>query len=434
MSAVIIAVEDGSPAQKAGFRSGDRLISVGGHPVGDVLDLQFYSYEARLQAEIEREGEIITLNIRKHEGEELGLEFETYLIDRPRSCANKCVFCFIDQMPGGMRESLYFKDDDSRLSFLTGNYVTLTNMSESEVRRIIDMRLGPINVSIHTTDPDLRVKMLSNRRAGDALRFLRMMADAGIRLNGQIVLCPGLNDGEALKRTLSDLMALRPALESVSIVPVGLTKFREGLAKLRPLTAEDARAVLSIVDDFAARCRADGGGSLFFCSDEIYMLVGREFPPVSYYEDFPQYENGVGMAPLFLADFNERLEELSPDTKAEAFIAVTGKLFYPLLSLTVDLLLKKCHNISGGTDYVDNRFFGEQITVAGLITGSDLLEKLRHKSLPPRIIIPSSMLRAGEHVFLDDVTCEDIENALGVRVEVTPGGGAELIDTILGIN
>lgn len=414
--AKVTHVDMHGPAWKAGLRAGDDLRAIGVHEIRDVLDLTFRSYEPRLLLHVERDGKPLELRVRKDVGEPLGLEFESYLIDNPRSCHNKCVFCFIDQMPPGMRETLYFKDDDARLSFLQGNYVTLTNMSDEDIDRIIEMRISPINISIHTTNPELRARMLNNRFAGEKLKYLRRLADGGVEIKAQIVLCPGWNDREELERTLRDLMELAPALTSCSIVPVGLTKYREGLTELSPVTREDAEDAIERAERWGERCLEKYGARTFFCSDELFFLAEREMPPYEYYEDFPQYENGVGMTAMFLDEFEASLASTPEDAACTPFTVATGTLFAPVISKAVDLLSGKCHNISGKVIPIVNHFFGEAITVAGLVTCRDLIEQVRGNMLGCRLIIPSAMLRAGEHVFLDDGTVEDVERELGVKV------------------
>jgi len=427
----IIRVDKAGPADRAGVRTGDELVSVAGHAVRDVLDLQFYSYEEEFDIVVKRDGRNITLHIEKEEGEGLGIDFETYLMDSPRRCSNRCIFCFIDQMPPGMRETLYFKDDDARLSFLQGNYITLTNLTRKDADRIIRMRISPINISVHTTNPDLRVRMLGNRNAGKSLEYLKEFADAGLILNGQIVLCPGYNDGEELRRTLDDLQGLYPAMSSVSVVPVGITRYRQGLTPLRPLTKEEALSVIGLVDEIGDRCKKVLGTRLFYCADELYLKAGIPLPDVEYYEDFPQIENGVGMAALFEEEFCLALEEAGKIESVEPFAIATGALFAPIMSKLIDLLRSKCNNMDGTVYAINNRFFGEEITVSGLVTGGDLIGQLRCEKLPSRLLIPGNMLRAGETVFLDDITVEDVERALGVKVIPVANDGAALVDVIL---
>ena len=430
----IQSVDPHSPARRAGVRPGERLTHINGRPIADVLDYKFYAYDPRLELTLEEDGRTRTVRVRKGEGEELGLNFETYLMDRARSCANRCIFCFVDQMPPGMRETLYFKDDDARLSFLMGNYITLTNLSEREIDRICALRISPINISVHATDPALREAMLRHRRAGECLDIMGRFAAAGIEMNCQIVSCPGVNDGPALDRTLADLGALHPAVASVAVVPVGLTKYREGLCHIDPYTPAQAAALIDQVEAFAAAFLEKHGTSLAWCSDEFYLLAGRALPEKAYYEDMNQLENGVGMLRLLqsqaeLALEGEALLELTPPP----FSIATGVSAAPFVEKIVDRCREKCGNIVGTVHPVANRFFGETITVSGLVTGGDLIGQLRGKELGERLILPSNMLRAGEQVFLDDVTVAQVEEALGVPVcPVDAESGFDLVDAILG--
>ena len=431
----IQSVDPHSPARRAGVRPGETLTHINGRPIADVLDYKFYSYDPRLELTLAGEdGRTRTVRVRKDEGEELGLNFETYLMDRARSCANRCIFCFVDQMPPGMRETLYFKDDDARLSFLMGNYITLTNLSEREIDRICALRISPINISVHATDPALREAMLRHRRAGECLDIMKRFAGAGIEMNCQIVSCPGINDGPALDRTLADLGALHPAVASVAVVPVGLTKYREGLCHIDPYTPAQAAALIGQVEAFAAAFLEKHGTSLAWCSDEFYLLAGRALPEKAYYEDMNQLENGVGMLRLLqsqaeLALEGEALLELTPPP----FSIATGVSAAPFVEKIVDRCREKCGNIVGTVHPVANRFFGETITVSGLVTGGDLIGQLRGKELGERLILPSNMLRAGEQVFLDAVTVAQVEEALGVPVcPVDAESGFDLVDAILG--
>ena len=429
----IASVDPHSPARKAGVRPGETLTHINGHPIVDVLDYKFYAYDPRLELTLtEENGGSRTLRIRKEEGEDLGLNFETYLMDRARSCANKCIFCFVDQMPPGMRDTLYFKDDDARLSFLMGNYMTLTNLSQREIQRIIDLRISPINISVHATDPELRTAMLKNPRAGECLSIMERFAQAGIEMNCQIVACPGVNDGPALARTVEDLGKLHPAVTSVAVVPVGVTKFREGLCRIEPYTKEQAAALIDQVEKFAAAFLEKQGTSLVWCSDEFYLMAGRELPEKAYYEDMDQLENGVGMLRLLLHQAVMGLEEEEPE-QTEPFSIATGLSAAPFVQEIVDNARKQCGNIKGTVYPIINRFFGETITVSGLITGTDLIEQLRGKDLGSRLLIPDNMLRAGERVFLDDVTVDQVEQALEVTVVPVPAdSGFDLADAILG--
>lgn len=429
----IASVDPHSPARKAGVRPGETLTHINGHPIVDVLDYKFYAYDPRLELTLtEENGGSRTLRIKKEEGEDLGLNFETYLMDRARSCANKCIFCFVDQMPPGMRDTLYFKDDDARLSFLMGNYMTLTNLSQREIQRIIDLRISPINISVHATDPELRTAMLKNPRAGECLSIMERFAKAGIEMNCQVVACPGVNDGPALTRTMEDLGKLHPAVTSVAVVPVGVTKFREGLCHIEPYTKEQAAALIDQVETFARAFLQEHGTSLVWCSDEFYLMAGRKLPEKAYYEDLDQLENGVGMLRLLLHQAAMGLEEEEPE-QIEPFSIATGLSAAPFVQEIVDNARKQCGNIKGTVYPIVNRFFGETITVSGLITGTDLIEQLREKDLGGRLLIPDNMLRAGEQVFLDDVTVEQVEQALGVTVVPVPAdSGFDLADAILG--
>ena len=431
----IQSVDPHSPARRAGVRPGERLTHINGRPIADVLDYKFYAYDPRLELTLEEEdGRTRTVRVRKGEGEELGLNFETYLMDRARSCANRCIFCFVDQMPPGMRETLYFKDDDARLSFLMGNYITLTNLSEREIDRICALRICPVNISVHATDPALREAMLRHRRAGECLDIMKRFAGAGIEMNCQIVSCPGINDGPALDRTLADLGALHPAVASVAVVPVGLTKYREGLCHIDPYTPAQAAALIGQVEAFAAAFLEKHGTSLAWCSDEFYLLAGRALPEKAYYEDMNQLENGVGMLRLLQSQAELALEgEALSDLTPPPFSIATGVSAAPFVEKIVDRCREKCGNIVGTVHPVANRFFGETITVSGLVTGGDLIGQLRGKELGERLILPSNMLRAGEQVFLDDVTVAQVEEALGVPVcPVDAESGFDLVDAILG--
>ena len=433
---VIRSVDPRSPAQRAGVRPGETLTHINGHPVADVLDYKFYSYDPRLELRLrEKNGSERTLHIRKGEGEDLGLEFETYLMDRARSCANNCIFCFVDQMPPGMRPSLYFKDDDARLSFLMGNYLTLTNLSPREVQRIIDLRISPINVSVHTTDRALRCEMLKNRRAGEGIDIMERFAQNHITMNCQIVSCPGINDGPALDSTLRDLAAMYPSVNSISVVPVGLTKYREGLYPLRGYDRDSAAALVDQVEGFARKHLEEKGTRLVWCSDEFYLLVGRDLPPEDFFEDFTQLDNGVGMLTLLSAEFGRALDLMDEEEMAGAvpFSIATGVSAAPFLEKLVARAHEKCGTLEGKVYPIVNRFFGETITVAGLITGGDLIGQLRGKDLGQRLLIPNNMLRHGERVFLDDVSLEDVERELGVPVVPTPQDGYELLDAMCGL-
>ena len=412
---------------------GDVVVSINGNKIHDVLDYKFYSYDRKLTIVLRTpEGKEKTVRIRKNEGEDLGLDFETYLMDKPRSCANNCVFCFIDQLPPGMRPTMYFKDDDARLSFLLGNYVTLTNFSPREVQRIMDLHISPINVSVHATDPELRCRMLRNPRAGESLEIMRKFADAGITMNCQIVCCPGLNDGDQLDRTMHDLADLWPAVHSVSIVPVGLTRFREGLYPLEKFTPEHSLETIRQVTEFGDRCLQEHGSRIFWCGDEMYLRAGLELPPDEFYEEYTQLENGIGMLRLMETEFHSALK-LAEEPVPGTFSVATGAASAPLMKqLAVDMMQKfpgrKCRVYE-----IRNDFFGPDITVAGLTTGQDLIAQLKGKDLGEYLLISKTMLRQDEQDFLDDVTLKQASEELGVPVVPNSEDGFELCDAFLGI-
>lgn len=421
-----------SPAAKAGVTAGERLVSVNGHTVRDVLDYMFYAAETNVTLVIDRGGEQREILIRKDEYDDLGLEFESFLMDKKQSCSNKCVFCFIDQLPPGMRETLYFKDDDARLSFLQGNYVTLTNMKQEDIDRIIAMRLG-INVSVHTTNPELRCKMMHNRFAGEKLDFLWQMARAGIQLNCQIVLCPGLNDGAELERTLTDLGSMLPHLTSVAIVPLGMTKFRDGLYPLTPFTPETAAQALDIIGRYQQEFLARHGTRAVFPSDEFFIMAGRPIPDAAYYEDYPQYENGVGMLRSLADEFHEALEMGEPDKLPRKVTIPTGRSPYEFLHGLTREAEAKFPGLTVQVIPVRNDFFGETITVTGLITGQDLIAQLRDKDIGDELLLSAAMIRRDSDVFLDDYTISQVEEALSTHVRIVPNDGWEFLDAILGV-
>lgn len=417
----ITGVEKASPAAKHGILPGDILISINGHDINDVLDYRFRLTEKKITLLIHRGPELKEITIKKDEYSDIGLEFETYLMDKKHSCRNKCVFCFIDQLPKGMRDTLYFKDDDSRLSFLMGNYITLTNLSEEDVDRIIEMKTSPINVSVHTTNPELRVKMMKNKNAGKVLSYLRRFADAGISLNCQIVLCKGINDGKELERSMTDLAALYPSLVGVSIVPAGITNYREGLCHLEPFTAEEAGEVIDTIDKFGEKCLKKFGTRLFFSSDELYIEAGRELPGEDYYEGYPQIENGVGMIRSLDGEFTDELDFLDEyDLEKPRKVSVaTGAAAYDFIKSLADRLCEQVPTLECHVYKIINDFFGHNITVAGLLTGKDLANQLKGKDLGDRLLIPRVTLRSEGDVFLDDTTPEWLSEQLG-GIEVVP--------------
>ena len=425
-------VAPGSPLRRKGVKPGWELLSVNGTPVTDVLDYRFYTYDAHLSLEfLTPEGGRKRVVVDKPEGADPGLEFETYLMDRPRSCANRCRFCFIDQNPPGMRRSLYFKDDDARLSFLMGCYITLTNLSARELDRIAALRISPINVSVHATDPLVRRTLLGNPRAGECLALMRRLAAAGIEMNCQIVCCPGLNDGAVLLRTLDDLRSLYPAVHSISVVPVGLTRHREGLPELRAFTPDLAAETLDAVARFGAQSLEELGTRLAFCADELYLLAGRPLPPDGWYEGYPQLENGVGMLRLTETEFSEALSSAG-EADGAPFSIATGVAAAPLLEELLARAKEKFANLDGRVYTIHNRFYGESVTVAGLLTGGDLIAQLRGKPLGARLLIPAEMLRTEEVDFLDGVTLSEAAAALGVPVYPVASFGGALCGAMLG--
>ncbi len=430
MSAYIKEVENGSPAQRAGICAGDVLIGINGHRVRDVLDYKFYSYDSRLEVELERK----KIKIRKDEGEDLGLVFETYLMDKTKRCANNCVFCFVDQMPKGMRETLYFKDDDSRMSFLLGNYISLTNLSEDDIDRIIRMHISPINVSVHATDPEIRKKLVRNPRAGECMGIMRRFCEAGITLNCQIVVCPGLNDGEVLKASVSDLLSLGEYIESVAVVPVGITKHRDGLYPLSPVTKEIAAETIRIVDEFGEKTKKERWDRVVYAADEFYIKAGMPLPGNSYYDGYPQLGNGVGLMTLLHEEFSDALDYTEIPGSIEPFAVATGVSAAPFIRKLIDELQEKCNNIISAEVYaIKNEFFGETVDVAGLVTGRDLINTLRGKTLAKRLLIPEVMLRHGENVFLDDISVADVERELNVKVVPVENDGDKLLSAMLAI-
>lgn len=428
----IEAVMPGSPAHRAGVRPGETLRSVNGHRIVDVLDYKYYSYDPDLTLELSAgDGKVRAVSLSKEVGEDLGLEFATYLMDRARSCANHCVFCFVDQLPKGMRETLYFKDDDARLSFLMGNYITLTNLSRRELDRICDLHISPINISVHATDPEVRRTLLGSRRGGEIMEIMDRFARAGIVMNCQIVACPGLNDGPVLQKSMEELAALFPQVKSVSVVPVGITKHRDGLYPLRPYGRDEAAEVVRQVEGFAQGCLEQYDSRIFWCSDEFYIQAGLDLPEDEYYEEYTQLENGVGMLRLLDVECRGASCGAEEGVRAAPFSVATGVAAVPYLRKIIDRAAANCHTELDYRVYpVVNRFFGETVTVAGLLTGRDLMDQLKGKDLGTRLLISETMLRHGETVFLDDVTVEELSEALGVPVVPVPQDGFALFDAI----
>lgn len=431
MAVKIYDVTIGSHADKAGIKKGETLLSINSNEIVDVLDYRFYQVNRKLTLEVADEDKNVrTIEMTKGEYEEIGLEFETYLMDKQHSCRNKCIFCFIDQLPKGMRESLYFKDDDSRLSFLFGNYVTLTNITEHEIDRIIKMHISPINVSVHTTNPELRCKMMNNRFAGDTLKYLKRFADAGITLNCQIVSCPGINDGDELVRTLTDLENL--GVNMTAIVPVGLTRYRENLYPLVPYNKETAGQTIDIIEKMGDECVKKHGRRIFFPGDEFYLLAEREIPSPEFYEDFSALEDGIGMIAYLTDDVGWKLEELDTDESLCHKVTIAcGEGVFPYMKRIMSMINEKFPNITINTRAIKNNFFGGGVNVSGLVTGGDLIDQLRGDDLGDRLIIPSSMLRFENDLFLDDVSTDDVERELGVTLVPVNNNGNDLVEAVI---
>lgn len=431
MAVKIFDVTTGSHADKAGIKKGETLLSINSNEIVDVLDYRFYQVNRKLTLEVEDEDKNVrTIEMTKGEYEEIGLEFETYLMDKQHSCRNKCIFCFIDQLPKGMRESLYFKDDDSRLSFLFGNYITLTNITEHEIDRIIKMHISPINVSVHTTNPELRCKMMNNRFAGDTLKYLKRFADAGITLNCQIVSCPGINDGEELVRTLTDLENL--GVNMTAIVPVGLTRYRENLYPLVPYNKETAGQTIDIIEKMGDECVKKHGKRIFFPGDEFYLLAEREIPSPEFYEDFSALEDGIGMIAYLTDDVGWKLEELDADESLCHKVTIAcGEGVFPYMKRIMSMINEKFPNITINTRAIKNNFFGGGVNVSGLVTGGDLIDQLRGDDLGDRLIITSSMLRFENDLFLDDVSTDDVERELGVTLVPVNNNGNDLVEAVI---
>lgn len=428
MASKIISVDKNSPAFRAGIAAGETLLRINGNEIHDVLDYRFYAADPVLVLELqEPSGEERSVRIVNRSYRPLGLNFETYLMDKQSRCHNKCVFCFIDQLPDGMRDSLYFKDDDMRMSFLMGNYVTLTNLTTADFAKIKQMRISPINVSVHATDPDVRRKMCGNRFAGDCYKIMHDLAASGITMNAQIVVCPGLNDGKILERSLDDLILLHPYVQSISVVPVGLTRYREGLYPLEPVARENACDILDICAVRAAASLKRCGTRIVFPSDELYIKAGRPLPSYEEYEDFTQLENGVGMLTSLITEFDEALADETEPCPPQSFSIATGMAAAPYLKQLADKFLQKHPDCSCPVYAIENHFFGEQITVAGLVTGRDLMDQLKGKPLGSRLLVSQTMLRYDHAVFLDDVTPEEVEQTLQVKLVPVPSDGSALL-------
>ena len=433
MAVQITAVVSGSPADRAGICPGEMLMAINHNPIEDILDYQFYITDKKLQVDLQnKDGKGRRITVRKGEYEDLGLEFASYLMDKQHHCKNKCIFCFVDQMPPDMRETLYFKDDDARLSFLFGNYITLTNMKQKDIDRIIKMHISPVNISVHTMDPALRQMMMGNPAAASSLDFLRQLAVAGIKINTQLVLCPGINDGEQLICSLRELGALYPSVESIAAVPVGLTKYREGLFPLRPYTKEEAREVIRIIDTFSDDFFAREGVRLAYPADEFFLKADLPIPDSEYYGEFNQLENGVGLLSLLRQELADEIEDWEDEGFSRRISLATGEAAAAFLREEIAKIQKRFPGLDCTVYGIHNNYFGEYITVAGLVTATDLIDQLKGKDLGEELLIPGVMLRHEQDKFLDDQTIEDVEQALGVPVRTVDNDGTQLLLALLG--
>ncbi len=436
LSVKISNVKNNSICALKGVASGDELLKINGNEIMDVLDYDFYMAEQNLTLTFKcADGKY---RVVKTKSADCGLEFETYLMDKQQHCKNKCIFCFIDQLPKGLRESLYFKDDDSRLSFLFGNYITLTNITEHEIKRIIDMHISPVNISVHTMNPELRVQMMKNKNAGESLKIIKRLADAGIKMNTQLVLCPGINDGDELRYSIEQLSSLYPSVQSIAAVPVGLTKFRDGLEKLEPYNKQTAEETIDIIEEYSNKFRKEFGVGLVYPADEFFIKAERELPSADYYDDYPQLDNGVGLVRSFYDDFLDELEYCNENPTNKKVTLATGTDFYPYLFELCEKAEEK-YGIEIEVKKIINNFFGETITVSGLVTGQDLAEQLKNCDLGEYLILPSSMISdytnhtENKNKFLDDMTVEELEKTLNTKIILTNGDGGQLLKDILGV-
>ena len=425
MPLYVTKIDEGSPAQKLGLSLGCALLAVDGHPLNDALDYQFYTTPAAFSLDVCENEQHRTIQVQKGEYEPLGCNFKTYLGDEKHSCANHCMFCFIDQLPPGMREPLYFKDDDERLSFLFGNYITLTNLTDHEIDRIIQMHISPIFVSVHTTNPALRVRMLANKRGGEVLKYLPRLVQGGIAVNCQLVLCRGINDGDELRRTLTDLLELTPMVQSVAAVPCGVTDYRQNLFKQIPYDAETSAAVIDILEEFGDECKRRHGKRIIYPSDEWYLKAGRPIPDPEFYEDYDQLENGVGMMSLFRQEFLAELDKPHRIYGTKKLDVVTGTMAAPLIIEMMEELHRQYPMIEVTVHPIQNKFFGGNVGVAGLVTATDIIAQCEGKLTSGTLGVPAVMLREEKDTFLDDVTITQLGERLGVKVEVLPVGGGD---------
>jgi putative radical SAM enzyme (TIGR03279 family) len=434
-SIIVREVMPGSIAEEAGIENGDKILYINNEKIQDVFDYRFLTAEEKLIIEIQKvDGELWEVEIEKDQYEDLGIEFDNSMLDEAKSCTNKCVFCFIDQLPKGMRETLYFKDDDSRLSFLTGNYVTLTNMGEKDIDRIIRYKMSPINVSVHTTNPSLRAHMLNNRSAGDVLDKIKYLVNGGIMVNCQIVLCREINDGAELDKTISDLSCLYPGINSISVVPVGITKYRRGLYEIKPYDKESANAVISQVESWQKKLLEKFGSRVVYLADELYIMAQHKLPEYAEYEDFPQLENGVGLISLFRNEFYEYIKTFHgyAHDKLRRVSIATGVSAFKFISEMASELERRCRKIKITVYEIKNEFFGENVTVTGLLTGGDIASQLAGKDLGEELLISKSMLKSGEDLFLDDITVQVLEDMLKVKIGIVDNSGEDFINKLLG--
>ena len=425
MAIKIQTVEPGSPAQQLGLGPGDELLSVDGNPLNDTLDYEFYTDSSSFHLKARIQGAVQEWDVHREARGPFGCDFATYLGDEKHSCSNHCMFCFIDQLPPGMRESLYFKDDDERLSFLFGNYITMTNMQDHEIDRIIKMHISPINISVHTTNPQLRVRMLANRRGGETLKYLDRLVEGGIEVNCQLVLCRGINDGDELRRTLTDLLKLTPMVQSIAAVPCGITDYRKNLYPQVPYDAASSAEVIDILEEFGDECKARHGKRIIYPSDEWYLNAGRPLPPAEFYEDYAQLENGVGMWRLFEQEFLAELDKPHRVYGSKKMDVVTGTLAAPLIEAMMAELHRQYPMIEVTVHPIQNKFFGGNVSVAGLVTATDILAQCKGKLQSSVLGVPEVMLRSERDMFLDSVTVGELAQQLGVKIEILPSGGGD---------
>ena len=430
-SHIISRVVEGSIADELGIEAGDELLKVNNNTIQDIFDYQYHINDEYVVLLIKKDNEEWEFEIEKDYDEDLGLEFCESLMDEYKSCRNKCIFCFIDQLPSGMRETLYFKDDDSRLSFLQGNYITLTNMSIDDVKRIVHYHLEPINISVHATDPQIRCKMLNNRFAGDILEKIDILNEGNILMNGQIVCCKGFNDLEILRKTITDLSKYIPNMQSLSVVPFGMTKYRDNLTKIEKFSKEDCITNLNIINELADEFYDKYGTRFVQASDEWYISAGLTIPKADYYEGYKQIENGVGMTRSLIDEVEDYLKDKSESDKCDVLSMATGVLAYDYIEMLAKEVNKKYPNIKINVYAIKNDFFGHDITVSGLITGGDLINQLKDKELGSKLLLPENMLRNGEDVLLDDITVPEIENALQIKINIVKSDGISFVDSIV---